>query len=75
MKRLSITLKWVTILFFIRIIYLIILQIRNIISIDGNQTNDSKIFGIEFPENINQTWLLLSNIFILLLLIYISYKE
>lgn len=74
MKKLSNILKWSCILLFLRIIYLIYLQVINLVLIYRNKKVNHNILSIELPENINQFWLTIINSTTLLLFVYISFQ-
>ena len=73
MKIQSNILKWLTILFSIRIIYLSFKQIENLYLIKINEKNLNNIFGIDYPEDIHQSLLWIISILTLGSLFYLMY--
>ncbi len=73
MRTQSNILKWLSLIFLIRLIYLTFKQIQNLYLISNNDKKLNKIFGIEYPEDMNQSLLWIVSIFILASLIYLIY--
>jgi hypothetical protein len=74
MKNLSTLLKWCSIVFLLKLISLIYRQSINLINLFENDKTKYSILGIHFKESLNNTWLYFSNILLIFLLFYISYK-
>jgi len=75
MKSLAILLKWVCVLFSLRLGYLIFRQVSRIIDSYSNEFFLKElIFNIKIPESIGNHWFAAISIFSCLLLIYLIHK-
>ena len=75
MKTLSKFLKWFTVLFLLRILYLVILQIQNFYFLFIDKLEKlNMILNVSYPENINKNVLLFISIIMLGLLLYLIYN-
>lgn len=75
MKKLSHLLKWFTIVFIFRLIYLITLELQNLYYLIFKQfDNYNVVLDISFPENTNKNIIIIVTIMIISLLIYLIYN-
>ncbi len=74
MKKAALILKWLTILFSLRLVYLLFRQIWNVIQSYINGTIEKDVFfGIKMPEDIAHIGYLLTSLVSCIILVYLFY--
>lgn len=75
MKSLAVLLKWICILFSLRLMYLIYRQVKRIIDNYSSEIFEKELFfHIKISENISNHWFTVISISLCLLLVYLIYK-